>query len=67
MAISYGMISDCLGKVSQGYAGLCWNPTPWHNQYPGAFGFLVGGIFVALGAVMLVGPDISRMLRKLME
>ena len=66
MAISYGMVSDCLRRVSEGYGALCWNPTPWNNQYAsGALGVLVGAIVASLGAILLVSPNVARLLAKL--
>ncbi len=66
MAIGYGMVSVCLGRVSEGYSGLCWNPTPWNNQYAsGALGVLVGAIVASLGAILLVSPNVAKLLAKL--
>ena len=66
MAIACGAISTCMGQVGEGYGGLCWNPTPWRNQYAfGGFGFFLGAGIALLGAVILVGPSVAGSLGKL--
>jgi len=66
MAIAYGQILTCYDQVAQGYGGLCWNPTPWRNQYAfGGFGFFLGAGIALLGAVILVRPSVAGSLGKL--
>ncbi len=66
MAIGYGTISQCLSRLSNN--PYCWDPFlsgTFGTFGAGTFGFYAGPIIAVLGAIMLVGPDVVRVLRKL--
>ncbi len=62
MAIGYGMVSDCLSRFQSNY---CWNPFSRGGAGAGALGLYLGAIIAILGTVILAGPDVARLLRRL--
>ncbi len=62
--IGYETVSGCLSLYSND--PHCWSLSPMQNRYAsGALGFYAGGVLAILGAVLLVGPDVARLLAKL--
>jgi hypothetical protein len=57
MDIGYQAISDCINGSPSSPSAPCWDPTHQVN-----FGFYFGVAIVGFGAILLVGPDLVRLL-----
>ncbi len=62
MAVGYEMFSSCLSMFQ---SSDCSNPFSRGSAGAGAFGLYIGAIIAALGAVVLVGSGVAKLLRKL--
>ncbi len=61
MAIGYSLAWNCQLAYNR-FTGTTYNYCYWNGNI---FGFYAGAIIAISGAVMLVGPDIAKMMRKL--
>jgi len=57
MDIGYQAISDCIKGIPGEPSAGCWNPAIRDN-----FGFYAGAAILGFGAILLVGPDLVRLL-----
>jgi hypothetical protein len=67
MAFGYSDLSVCLGLPNPPTGSNCWDPLHESYVYPYNFAesviaFYVGAIITISGAVMLVGPNLARLL-----